>query len=93
MGSPVSHQLLQLQLFLNFLKFWTLLVDFIEGHLFLLRYMFRLFEANFSFYSGFRLGLCMLWTIWISWFYDVLSLKFKVGFSVVVLSGVSETWC
>ena len=29
LGSPVSRQLLQLQLFPNFLKFWTLLVEFV----------------------------------------------------------------
>ena len=55
----------------------------------LLCYVFGLFEASFSCYSGFRLGLCMLWTIRLSQFYDVLSLKFKVGFSVSILSEVS----
>ena len=47
-------------------------------------YMFGLFEASFSCYLGFRLGLCMLWTVRLSRFYDVLSLRFKMGLSFAI---------
>ena len=50
-------------------------------------YMFGLFEAIFSFYFGFHLGLCMLWTVRLSRFYDVLSLRFKMGLSFAIFGG------
>ena len=46
--------------------------------------MFGLFEAKFSCNLGFRLGLCMLWIVRLSRFYDVLSLRFKMGLSFAV---------
>ena len=49
-----------------------------------LYYMFGLFEAKFFCYLGFRLGLCMLWTVRLSRFYNVLSLRFKMGLSFAV---------
>ena len=66
--------------FPKFLKFWTLLVDFVEDLLFPLCYTFGLFEASFSCFSGIRLGLRMLWTVELSRFHVVLSLpKFGRG--------------
>ena len=60
--------------FPKFLKFWTLLVDFVEERLFPLCYTFGLFEASFSCFAGFCLGLRLFWTIGLSSFYVVLSL-------------------
>ena len=42
-------------------------------------YMFGLFEASFSCYLGFHLGLCVCWDVRLSSSYDVLSLRFKMG--------------
>ena len=49
-----------------------------------LRYMFGLFEASFSCYLGFHLGLCMCWDVRLSSSYDVLSLRSKMGLPFVV---------
>ena len=43
----------------------------------------------FPCYLSFCLGLCIFWTVRLCRLYVVSSVKFKVGFSVVVLSGVS----
>ena len=49
-----------------------------------LHYMFGLFEASFSCYLGFHLGLCMCWDVRLSSSYDVLSLRSKMGLPFVV---------
>ena len=73
LGSPGSRQLLQLQQFLNFLKFWTLLVNFILPRsvldcwtLLLLCYSLRL---NWVKLLNEYLYLLMLMT-W-AWFFDL----------------------
>ena len=80
--------------FPKFLKFWTLLVDFVEDHLFPPCYMFGLFEASFSCFSGIHLGLRMFWTVGLSRFYDdfivaEVWMRFKMGFSITIFLEVS----
>ena len=78
--------------FPKFLKFWTLLVDFVEDCLFPFCYVFGLFEAIFSCLLGIHLGLQWFWTIGFSRFDVVLLLLrfgrgLKMGFSVAVFIG------
>ena len=78
--------------FPKFLKFWTLLVDFVEGRVFPFCYAFGFFEANFSCLSGICLGLRLFWTIGFSRFLCCFITaevwpRFKMGCSVVVFGG------
>ena len=51
--------------------------------------MFGLFEASFSCYLGISFGSVHAWTKIFYRFYDVLSLRFKMGLSFAIFPEVS----